>query len=214
MNNKKGSRGCGACSRDHPNPETERWERVSFLDKQNNKSSTGNLTQTLQSILHQNRSKRKLGLASLDSESSPRDHRLVERNRDTPTNKSVWKLPERSAPNSSLQTTLKELKQKYTEAKCKVGKHENAKLVYICLDTSCKNNRLGCAHCFVELHEGHKKIKCDEFLKKFTNGYLRYLENFGDMLKCITTIRRKQEERLNIEINHLRESFNINLQKL
>ena len=125
---------------------------MSFLDKQTDKSSTGNLAQTLQTILHQNRSKRKLGLASIDSESSPRNLRLTDRNRQPATELSVSKAEPKGGQKSSLQTVLKELKHKSMESKCKVGKHENAKLAYICLEPSCKNNRLGCAHCFVELH--------------------------------------------------------------
>lgn len=34
------------------------------------------------------------------------------------------------------------------------------------------------------------------------------------MLKCISAIKHKQEESLNIELTHLRQSFNLSMQKL
>lgn len=75
-------------------------------------------------------------------------------------------------------------------------------------------SRMGCAHCFVELHDGHRKSKCDDFLRGFTHDYLDYLSNFGELLQSIDTIKRKHEDNLMMELNHLRENFDLNMEKL
>jgi len=47
-----------------------------------------------------------------------------------------------------------------TDLVCHKKYHESSKMVYLCLEDICRaTKRIGCAHCFLEEHEAHRKIK-------------------------------------------------------
>jgi len=54
---------------------------------------------------------------------------------------------------------------------------------YICLDEKCEVKcKIGCADCFLDFHEGHKKILIDSFTQKHNTKSSTLMQLSGEML--------------------------------
>lgn len=61
---------------------------------------------------------------------------------------------------------------------CPKPNHDRSKIMYLCLEETCKQDKFGCAHCFLNEHMDHsnKKILLEQFISQLQVKELNFLD--------------------------------------
>eukprot|EP00825_Cyclidium_porcatum_P045732 TRINITY_DN7032_c0_g1_i1.p1 TRINITY_DN7032_c0_g1~~TRINITY_DN7032_c0_g1_i1.p1 ORF type:complete len:279 (-),score=46.45 TRINITY_DN7032_c0_g1_i1:3-839(-) len=90
------------------------------------------------------------------------------------------------------------------ERVCTKKNHDRSKIMYVCLDENCQQDRFGCAHCFLNDHIDHsnKKVLLENFidqLQKKQLGFLDTIQHFNKIADLFYQQSFGEQMLLNLE---------------